>query len=248
MTDSAGDAESAAAADSAGDAESAAAAACLGGAGEDDGRQRRLSPNRPEIAVIDYGGGNLGSLIGALDRRGARYVVTDDPARVVRADAAMLPGDGAFAATMRALAARGLDDAVRATVDRRRPLLGICVGMQLLYERSEEHEHCAGFGVFPGTIARFARAPRVPHMGWNALEVLQAHPFVAGIGPEDRAYFLHSYRAELGPHVVAACTHGETFAAIAARGGVMATQFHPEKSSRTGARLLDNFLAIVRAA
>ncbi len=196
------------------------------------------------IAVVDYGGGNLGSLVSALDRRGARFEVTADPAVVARASAAILPGDGAFGATMAALRERGLDDAVARTIAQGRPFLGICVGMQILYDRSNEHGDHVGLGIFPGSIARFATAPRVPHMGWNALEIVADHPFVRGLGADAYAYFLHSYRADVDAHTLAATTHGERFAAVVARDNVMATQFHPEKSQATGAMLLDNFIAL----
>ncbi len=197
------------------------------------------------IAVVDYGGGNLGSLVSALERRGAEFVVTADPGAVAAADAAILPGDGAFGATMAALRTRGLDGAVRATIAGGRPFLGICVGMQLLYEASDEYGTHAGLGVLPGAIARFTHAPRVPHMGWNELELLLDHPFVRGLPAHSYAYFLHSYRAAVDvATTLAACEHGERFAAIVARGNVMATQFHPEKSQATGALLLDNFIAL----
>lgn len=201
------------------------------------------------IAVIDYGGGNLGSLISALERRGADFNVTNDAAAVARAQAAILPGDGAFGATMAALRSRELDVATRALVAAKRPFLGICVGMQLLYESSDEHGNHAGLGVLEGRISRFTRAaPRVPHMGWNSLELLGTHPFVRGLPPGSYAYFLHSYRAPVDGHTLAATEHGERFAAIVARDNVMATQFHPEKSQATGAVLLDNFIALAAAA
>ncbi len=200
------------------------------------------------IAVVDYGGGNLGSLVSALGRRGAEFAVTSDPAAVTAAEAAILPGDGAFGATMAALHERGLDAAVRATIAAGRPFLGICVGMQLLYEGSDEFGTHAGLGIFRGAVTRFTRAPRVPHMGWNELEPLRDHPFVRGLPARSYAYFLHSYRAAVDPATtLAACEHGERFAAIAARDNVMATQFHPEKSQATGALLLDNFIALASA-
>lgn len=196
------------------------------------------------IAVVDFGGGNLGSLISALGRRGAEFVVTGDAERVAEASAAILPGDGAFGATMAALRERGLDAAIRSGIADGKPFLGICVGMQVLYERSDEHGDHAGLGIFAGTVSRFARAPRVPHMGWNELELVADHPFVRGLGAVPYAYFLHSFRAEVDAYTVAAATHGERFSAIGARGNVMATQFHPEKSQTTGALLLDNFIAL----
>ncbi len=199
------------------------------------------------IAVIDYGGGNLGSLVSALERRGAKFKVTSDAETVARAAATILPGDGAFGATMAALRVRGLDRAIRASIAARKPFLGICVGMQVLYERSDEHGEHAGLGILPGTISRFARAPRVPHMGWNELEIVVDHPFVRGLPAAPYAYFLHSFRAEVDAHTLAAATHGERFSAICARDNVMATQFHPEKSQVTGAILLDNFIALGRA-
>lgn len=196
------------------------------------------------LAVIDYGGGNLGSLVAALRRRGADFAITGDPAALARADAAVLPGDGAFGATMQALRDRALDRAILQHVTDGKPFLGICVGMQILFEDSDEFGASAGLGILQGHVSRFACAPRIPHMGWNDLEVCSPHPFINGLGEEAYAYFLHSYRAPVGPDTVAACTHGERFAAVVARGNVMGTQFHPEKSQRTGARLLDNFLAL----
>lgn len=194
------------------------------------------------LAILDYGGGNLGSLVAALRRRGARFAVTDDAGTVARADAAVLPGDGAFSATMQALKERRLDRAILEHVYAGKPFLGICVGMQVLFEDSDEFGLTPGLGIVPGHVTRFVSAPRVPHMGWNNLELTAAHPFVADLGEEPYAYFLHSYRAPVGRDTVAACTHGERFCAIVARENVMGTQFHPEKSQRTGARLLDNFL------
>ena len=195
------------------------------------------------LAVIDYGGGNLGSLVAALRRRGADFTVSSDPKVVANAAGAIFPGDGAFAATMHALVVQELDDAIRALVVRGRPFLGICVGMQVLYERSAEFGDAPGLGIFPGTIERFSdTAPRVPHMGWNALEVRRAHPLLAGLPSQPYAYFLHSYRAAEGEETIAAATHGERFSAVVARDNVMGTQFHPEKSQHTGAKILDNFL------
>ena len=198
------------------------------------------------LAVLDYGGGNLGSLVSALRRRGAAFTVTGEATEVAKAHGAIFPGDGAFGATVDALAARGLDEAIRGLIEAGAPFLGICVGMQILYERSAEHGSATGLGIFAGAIERFERAPRVPHMGWNQLEPVAAHPFVRGIGSDAYAYFLHSYRAPVGEETVIAATHGERFSAVIARGNVMGTQFHPEKSRLAGSRLLDNFLQIVK--
>ena len=201
----------------------------------------------PRIAVIDYGGGNVGSLLAALERRGATFMLTGDPSVVRRAGAAMLPGDGAFGATMDALRERGLDSAVRETIGAGRPFLGLCVGLQVLFDSSDEYGGAAGLGVLPGEVRRFTRAPRVPHMGWNDLVIERTHPFVDGLADGAWAYFLHSYRVEAADSLVASCEYGERFAAIVARDNVMATQFHPEKSRTAGGRLLDNFLRIAAA-
>ena len=198
----------------------------------------------PRIAVIDYGGGNVGSLLAALERRGASFALTEDPGDVERAEAAILPGDGAFAATMEALRERGLDGAIHRTIAAGRPFLGICVGMQVLFASSDEYGGAAGLGIVPGHVRRFTRAPRVPHMGWNDLVIERTHPFVDGLASGAWAYFLHSYRVADTDSLVASCEYGERFAAVVARDNVMATQFHPEKSRTTGARLLDNFLRI----
>jgi len=199
---------------------------------------------RKRLAVLDYGGGNIGSLVAALERRGVAFELTSDAGRVVAADAAILPGDGAFGATMDALRERGLDRAVHALVSARKPFLGICVGMQVLFESSDEFGGAAGLGIFAGHVRRFAGAPRVPHMGWNDLTIEREHPFVAGLNGGEFAYFLHSYRVADSDATLASTDYGGRFAAIVARDNVMATQFHPEKSQRTGAVLLDNFLAL----
>jgi glutamine amidotransferase len=196
------------------------------------------------LVVVDYGGGNIGSLVSALERRGANFALSADPARLAAAGAAILPGDGAFGATMAALAERGLDTAIARHVAAGKTLLGICVGMQALFASSDEYGGHAGLGLLPGTVHRFTSSPRVPHMGWNDLTVVGEHPFVAGLEDGEFAYFLHSYRVVDSPDVVASAEYGERFAAIVARGNVMATQFHPEKSARTGGVLLDNFLRI----
>jgi glutamine amidotransferase len=199
---------------------------------------------RSRLVVIDYGGGNIGSLVSALERRCVAFELSADTERVAAAGAAILPGDGAFAATMQALKMRKLDGAIRSHVQAGKPFLGICVGMQVLFESSNEYGAHRGLAILPGNVRRFTQSPRVPHMGWNELWIEQPHPFIAGLQGGDYAYFLHSYRVSDGPDVVASTEYGERFAAIVARDNVMATQFHPEKSARTGGMLLDNFLRI----
>ena len=200
--------------------------------------------NATGLVVIDYGGGNIGSLVAALERRGAAFTLTGDPAVVAAADAAILPGDGAFGATMDALRSAGLDVAIESLIAAGKPFLGICVGMQVLFESSDEYGGATGLGVFAGHVRRFTNTPRVPHMGWNDLRIAGNHPFVAGLRGGEYAYFLHSYRVAQSDATVATCDYGGDFAAVVARGNVMATQFHPEKSQRTGGILLDNFLAL----
>lgn len=194
------------------------------------------------LAVIDYGGGNLGSLVAALGRRNVEFDVTGDPERLSSAHAAILPGDGAFGATMGALRERGLDAALRAFVPSGRPFFGICIGMQILYERSVEHGSHDGLGILSGTVTRLQDAPRVPHMGWDELNLLSHHPILDGIAGGDFVYFLHSFAAPVDEHTIATCKYGAPFAAIVAHRNVVATQFHPEKSQRVGGRILDNFL------
>lgn len=177
-----------------------------------------------------------------------RATFASDPREVRGADAVILPGDGAFGATMQALRERGLDAALKDVIDSGRALLGICVGMQLLFESSTEFGGESGFGVLHGRVDRFTGAPRVPHVGWNRLEIVALHPLVEGIEDGAYVYFLHSYCAPVGVETVAATTHGQRFAAVVAAGNVMGTQFHPEKSQRTGAMVLDNFIALAKRA
>lgn len=200
------------------------------------------------LAVIDYGGGNLGSLLSALTRRGVQFEVVTDATQLANAKAAILPGDGAFGATMDALRARGLEAPIASMLQRNLPFLGICVGMQILFDGSNEHDGDRGFGFFHGEVERFsASAPRIPHMGWNQLEMVGEHAALANVASGEYVYFLHSYRVPVCDETIAAATHGERFSAVVARGNVLATQFHPEKSQGTGGKILDGFLATVAA-
>jgi len=197
----------------------------------------------PRLAVIDAGGGNLGSLLAALDRHGVTAEVVDTPEGLRRSDAAILPGDGAFGATMSTLHERGLVTEIERLLGRGRPFLGICIGMQILFERSEEEPDARGIGRFAGTVRRFpAASERIPHMGWNTLEEIKQHAITHAITAEEYVYFLHSYHIPIGTATVATTTYGLPFSAMIAEGSLVATQFHPEKSARTGARVLQNFL------
>lgn len=195
------------------------------------------------MVLLDSGGANLGSVQAAFARLDVEAPVTTDPDAIAQATHVVLPGVGAAAACMARLRENGLDQLIPRLTQ---PLLGICVGMQLLFERSEESD-TACLGLLGGEVRRLRPSPgiRVPHMGWNRLNATAAppHPLVAGLD-EASVYFVHSYAAAPSPDTIASCVHGEPFAAVVARGRVMGAQFHPERSSAAGARLLRNFLEI----
>jgi glutamine amidotransferase len=208
----------------------------------------------PRVALVDYGAGNLRSVAKALERSALTVEVTADAAAVRNADAVVLPGVGAFAAAASNLRAKGLDEAVCAALDAGRPYLGLCLGLQLLFEESDEHGTTQGLGRFRGSVRRFPAESggmrlRVPHIGWNEVRWQGDHPMLAGLPERDIYYFVHSYRALPAEPavVVGSCDYGGAFAAAAARGNLFAVQFHPEKSQRAGKRLLDAFAAWVRA-
>jgi glutamine amidotransferase len=199
-----------------------------------------------QIAVVDYGMGNLKSVSKALEHvapKGARVVVTADPKTILSSERIVVPGQGAMPDCMRQLAESGARDAV-IEATRRRPFLGLCIGVQMLFERGEEGD-TPGLGLLPGTVPRLvAPGRKIPHMGWN--EVIQAgsHPMWQGIGDRTRFYFVHSYYpAPRDPSLVAAtCVYGAPFTCAVARDNIFAVQFHPEKSSSAGLRLLSNFV------
>jgi glutamine amidotransferase len=197
-------------------------------------------------AIVDYGMGNLRSVQKAFERLGHAAEVTRDPERIASAPAVVLPGVGAFGACMANLAAFGLVEPVRAAIAADRPFLGICLGMQLLFEESEEFGPVAGLGVLPGRIVRFAPDParKVPHMGWNTLRIARPAPVLEGIADGAHVYFVHSYYAVPADRALVATTtpYGAEFASSVVRGNVFACQFHPEKSQQVGLRLLDNFV------
>jgi glutamine amidotransferase len=203
------------------------------------------------IAIVDYGRGNLGSVENAFVRVGTPAVVTSEARVVDEAEAVVLPGDGAFHDAMGNLDTLGLLPAVRRALDGTRPFLGICLGYQLLFSRSEEFGEGRGLDVIAGEVKRFPAGLKVPHMGWNAVEHGGGLRLFEGIPEGTRFYFVHSYFpvvAEPSRLAVAWCDYGVRFAAAIERGRVYATQFHPEKSQRWGLRLLENFAAIVKEA
>ena len=203
------------------------------------------------ISIIDYGMGNLRSVQKGFERVGVAAEVTRDAARIEAADGVVLPGVGAFGACMENLRRFELVGPVRRVIDRGTPFLGICLGLQLLFEESEEFGPVAGLGVFGGRCVRFRNGRdanmRVPHMGWNSLRVRRPVPHLAGIDEGANVYFVHSYYVvPEDPELSATTTpYGGDFVSSIARNNVFACQFHPEKSQRIGLRILENFGALV---
>ena len=193
------------------------------------------------VALIDAGGANLGSVRYALEREGATVGIVRDAEGLRDARRVILPGVGAAPPAMKLLRERGLADALQ---DLQVPLLGICLGMQLLFEDSEEGD-VACLGLLPGSVRRLVAVGgiRVPHMGWNQMQFAREDELLKDVGDGAQAYFVHSYAVPVTNDCVATCTHGERFAAIVRRGNVMGAQFHPERSADAGATLLRNFLA-----
>jgi glutamine amidotransferase len=197
------------------------------------------------IAIVDYGMGNRRSLEKALAHVGAESIITSDHDAIRAADAAILPGVGAFPEAMRHVNRLGLAEVLK---ELRQPLLGICLGMQLLFESSTEHEGAAGLGILPGTVTRL-QSPRLPHIGWNLVTFGRESALTAGMR-QAAFYHVHSFacRPADPADVVGTSEYGERFASVVERGNVMATQFHPEKSSRDGLRMLRNFARMAAVA
>jgi glutamine amidotransferase len=203
----------------------------------------------PFIAIIDYGMGNLRSVQKGLERVGFPAEVTRDATRIEAAAGVVLPGVGAFGACMDNLRTYGLIDTVRHVISRGTPFLGICLGMQLLFEESEEFGPVPGLGIFPGRVVRFPAMSdlKVPHMGWNQIRKLQNPPHLRGIDDGAFVYFVHSYYVvPTDPDLTATTTeYGIEFTSAIARDNVFATQYHPEKSQAVGLKILQNFGALV---
>jgi len=196
-----------------------------------------------DVVLVDAGGTNIGSVRYALGRLGVDATMSDDPARIRAASHVILPGVGAAGPGMARLREGGLDAVIR---ELKQPVLGVCLGMQLLFEHSEEGDTTC-LGVVRGTVRHFPREAglRVPHMGWNTLVTVRDDPLLAGLDATDRhAYFVHSYAAPVGPDTLAGSEYGTPFSAVVRRGNFCGMQFHPERSAALGARLLDNFLAL----
>lgn len=199
------------------------------------------------IAVIDYGMGNLHSVSKAVGRLGYEAVVTSDPAVILAADGAILPGVGAFGDAMQFLRERQLKDTVIRYASSGKPLFGICLGMQLLFSSSEEHGEHEGLGLLPGRVVRLEGDFKIPHMGWNRLGFKQASPLLEGL-EEGHAYFVHSFHAlpEREKDLLADTDYYGPVTAVVGHDNVYGAQFHPEKSGELGMRLLENFLRLTR--
>ena len=198
------------------------------------------------IAILDYGMGNLPSVARAIEHVGGVPEVTDRPERALKADGLVVPGVGHFGACMRNLHERGLDAAIKEFAASGRPVFGVCVGMQVLFEGSEEDPAVPGLGLFEGVSRRLPENVKVPHMGWNTVHWTEPHPYTSGLSSGTRFYFVHSYAPDIAVGTtVGAVEHGRPFAAAVAIANVFATQFHPEKSQRAG---LDLYAGLVKAA
>ncbi len=207
------------------------------------------SGERPLIAVLDYGIGNLHSAQKAIERGGADARLTADAGLIAEADGVVLPGVGAFGACMDALRSSGLEAPAHDAVASGRPFLGICVGMQMLFTKSEEDEHAAGLDVIQGTVRRIPAGPKIPQMQWNRLDIATPDdPMFAGLGSGPWMYFVHSLHGipDDATTVAATVEYGTTLNAAFRSGAVFAAQFHPEKSSRSGLALLANFVDVCR--
>ncbi len=205
-------------------------------------------PDPLNVAVVDYDAGNTLSVTRALEKAGARVDLTPDPERVFSADAVVLPGVGAFGDCVRKLREREMDQACLEVYRSGKPFLGVCVALQVFFEASEESPGVAGLGILPGTVARFeGNGLKVPHMGWNELSVTREHPVLNGLDGE-AFYFVHSYypEPEEPSDLLGESEYGVRFCAAAGRENLCAVQFHPEKSSRAGLRLYENFLLWAR--
>lgn len=199
------------------------------------------------VAIVDYGVGNLHSIRRGIELAGAKALIARKPAEIAATDGIVLPGVGAFRGAMQKLA-NNLD-ALNQAISAGKPLLGICLGMQMLLTWSEEGGHTRGLDLIPGRVVKLPQGLKVPHMGWNSIEIKREHPFVAGVQSGSHVYFVHSYHS-LPPEeaVLATSSYGVEFPAIIARKVVIGTQFHPEKSSKVGLQMLHNFIQMVKSA
>ena len=200
------------------------------------------------IAIVDYGIGNLRSVQKALEYIGLEGTITSDKESILSSDGIILPGVGAFPDAMDNLKAQGLDLILNEAKEANKPILGICLGMQLLFDESDEIRICKGLGFIPGKIKKLYGGVKIPHMGWNSLDMVNENPILKGIKEGDYMYFVHSFYAEMGfnEDLIAECSYGIQVPAVVARGNVYGTQFHPEKSGDIGIQILKNFGELIK--
>src|SRR5215210_7075630 len=206
-------------------------------------------PEALSVAIVDYDAGNTLSVSRALQKVGAKVDLTPDPERVGAADAVVLPGVGAFGDCMRKLRDRGMDEACREAFRSGKPFLGVCVALQVIFEGSEESPGVEGLGLMSGEVVRFeGDGLKIPHIGWNELSILRAHPVLGGLDGE-ALYFVHSYYPEPEEieDLIGETEYGARFCSAAGRENLVAVQLHPEKSSKAGLKLYENFLSWARA-
>lgn len=194
--------------------------------------------------IVDYGAGNIRSVQNTLDELGAPYIVTNDPEAVRGAAKIILPGVGHFGQMMQAVDRLSLREPLLARIQAGVPFLGICIGLQCLFESSEEAPEAKGLGIFPGSIKRFVGHARVPHMGWNSLSKERPAKLLEGLNEGVFTYFAHSYYAPVIEATAATCTYIQPYTAVIEQKNVHAVQFHPEKSGPVGLRVVSNFLAL----
>jgi len=196
------------------------------------------------IAILDYGAGNLRSVQNTLGEIGARYTLAGDAEGLRRADKIILPGVGHFGQLLRSLDAMRVRETLIARIREGVPFLGICLGLQALFDGSDEAPEIRGLGLFSGTVRRFAQDARVPHMGWNDLDVEPDSKLLAGVGPRPFVYFAHSYYVPLCDAAKAVCTYTVPYTAALESGNVFGVQFHPEKSGALGLKIVRNFIEV----
>jgi len=200
----------------------------------------------PQVSIVNYGVGNLRSVKRGLEKSGAKVLITHNPKDLNKSDAIVLPGVGAFAAAVKNIAP--LSDVVTQLVDDRKPLFGICLGLQLLFTRSSENGSTDGLDLISGDIVKLPNSVKIPQMGWNAVDIVRSHPLLEGVQNRSYVYFVHTYVPQPSERnvIVATTEYGVKFPSVIAKQNLFATQFHPEKSGKTGLTILKNFVKIVK--